>query len=86
MATTEVRVNDEDARRMRLCKVSLRHWLKHAKIADWRGSCGGRGVCGKCRVEVDGESVLACQTRLTGPASVVVPAAALALRGGVTLQ
>lgn len=26
--------------------------------------CGGRGVCGKCRVKVDGESVLSCQYKI----------------------
>ena len=26
--------------------------------------CGGKGTCGKCRVTVDGQEVLACQTRV----------------------
>ena len=32
--------------------------------------CGGRGTCGKCRVEIAGQTVLACQTKVT--ADVVV--------------
>ena len=26
--------------------------------------CGGRGTCGKCKVEIDGKTVLACQTKV----------------------
>ena len=26
--------------------------------------CGGRGTCGKCRVQIDGNTVLACQTQV----------------------
>ena len=33
-------------------------------------SCGGKGLCGKCRVTRDGESVLACRTTV-GHSSVV---------------
>ncbi len=32
--------------------------------------CGGRGTCGKCRVKVDGEDRLACQTRIERDVSV----------------
>ena len=39
--------------------------------------CGGRGSCGKCRVELDGRSVLACQTLVTRDMAVRVPEQAL---------
>ena len=26
--------------------------------------CGGRGTCGKCKVQIDGNTVLACQTQV----------------------
>lgn len=32
--------------------------------------CGGKGTCGKCRVEVGGQSLLACQTQVTGDVTV----------------
>ena len=35
--------------------------------------CGGKGTCGKCRVEVGGQSLLACQTLVTGDISVHLP-------------
>ncbi len=34
--------------------------------------CGGLGKCGKCRAELDGESVLACRTAVTGDCAVKV--------------
>ena len=43
--------------------------------------CGGMGRCGKCRAEVDGEEVLACQYTVIGDASVTVRE----LRGGAIL-
>ena len=35
--------------------------------------CGGRGVCGKCRVTVNGREEPACQYRVRGDAAVTVP-------------
>lgn len=35
--------------------------------------CGGKGVCGKCRVRVNGAERLACQTVVDGPATVSLP-------------
>ncbi len=35
--------------------------------------CGGKGTCGKCRVLVGGNAVLACHTRVNGPMTVDVP-------------
>ena len=35
--------------------------------------CGGRGTCGKCRVEVAGETVLACRTLVQEDMTVVLP-------------
>ncbi|MDR1293120.1 MAG: ASKHA domain-containing protein [Clostridiales Family XIII bacterium] len=35
--------------------------------------CGGRGKCGKCRVVVDGEPRLACETQVVSDISVTLP-------------
>lgn len=35
--------------------------------------CGGRGTCGKCKVLVDGQEVLACQTNVDRDVSVTLP-------------
>lgn len=35
--------------------------------------CGGKGTCGKCLVEVDGETVLACQTAVGRNMTVSIP-------------
>lgn len=35
--------------------------------------CGGRGVCGKCKVTVNGRSELACNYRVTGDVTVSLP-------------
>ena len=35
--------------------------------------CGGQGTCGKCRVTVDGEKVLACQTAIDRDMTVLLP-------------
>ncbi len=35
--------------------------------------CGGTGRCGKCRVWVNGEEVLACQTPITGDMTLLLP-------------
>ena len=37
--------------------------------------CGGKGTCGKCKVRVDGQDVLACQTLVTRDMKVILPAA-----------
>lgn len=34
-------------------------------VLDIEQPCGGRGTCGKCKVTVDGEAVLACQYTVT---------------------
>lgn len=36
--------------------------------------CGGRGTCGKCKVEIDGKTVLACKTSVDGDMTIVIPA------------
>ncbi len=38
-----------------------------------KSSCGGVGSCGNCKVEVSGETVLACQTFVNGDMEVTVP-------------
>ena len=43
--------------------------------------CGGLGKCGKCRAELDGESILCCRTRVTGDCTVRIEE----LQGGVIL-
>lgn len=35
--------------------------------------CGGHGSCGKCRVTVNGKTVLSCQTTVTEPMTVALP-------------
>lgn len=35
--------------------------------------CGGNGICGKCRVIVDGEAVLACRTEISRDMTVTIP-------------
>lgn len=35
--------------------------------------CGGNGHCGKCRVLLNGSTVLACRTTVDGPAEVEIP-------------
>lgn len=35
--------------------------------------CAGHGTCGKCRVELDGRTVLACQTRVDRAMTVTLP-------------
>jgi len=40
--------------------------------------CGGRGICGKCRVTVDGEERLACQTKVDRDMTVELPREAAA--------
>ena len=37
--------------------------------------CGGKGTCGKCRVQLDGQEVLACQTVVDRDLTVQVPQA-----------
>lgn len=40
--------------------------------------CGGRGICGKCRVTVNGEEKLACLTRVASDLEIAVPDTAAA--------
>ena len=35
--------------------------------------CGGKGTCGKCKVLVNGEEKLACQTVIEGDMEVTLP-------------
>lgn len=35
--------------------------------------CGGKGTCGKCRVTVDGQEILSCQTAVERDMTVVLP-------------
>ena len=35
--------------------------------------CGGKGVCGKCRVTLNGESVLSCDYTVDGSAEILLP-------------
>ena len=49
--------------------------LEAMRLAGLRADapCGGSGTCGKCRVEIGGEEVLACQTVIEGDMTVTVP-------------
>ncbi len=50
--------------------------------------CGGKGICGKCKVLVNGKEQLACQTSVDGDMTVELPPKATAniLSGGVDAQ
>lgn len=50
--------------------------------------CGGNGTCGKCRVLVDGQPVLACQTRVDGDMTVQLPQhlATVILTDGINVE
>ena len=37
------------------------------------GPCGGRGVCGKCRVVLDGRETLSCECAARGACEVLLP-------------
>jgi uncharacterized 2Fe-2S/4Fe-4S cluster protein (DUF4445 family) len=54
------------------CGASL---LEAARLAGvyLTSICGGDGTCGKCKVVVDGRTVLACQTRVESDVTVTVP-------------
>ncbi len=39
--------------------------VRLSTVLDIEQPCGGRGTCGKCKVTVDGEEVLACQYAVT---------------------
>ncbi len=57
-------------------KVKRGETLLNAAIAADVGlvsECGGRGICKRCRVKVNGEEVLACQTRVERDIEVEVP-------------
>lgn len=59
-------------------KVDFTSAQKLSALLDKAGQslakpCGGRGVCGKCTVWLNGESVLACQTVVDGDADVILP-------------
>lgn len=50
--------------------------------------CGGRGTCGKCKIRVNGEEILACQTVVDRDVSVELPetAATKTLTAGISLR
>ncbi len=51
------------------CKVPAGMTLLEAQIAAGltpNAPCGGKGSCGKCRVSVNGNTILACQTLIEG--------------------
>lgn len=47
--------------------------LRRAGITAPEAPCGGNGTCKKCTVTVDGQTVLACRTPVTGDHTVVLP-------------
>ena len=61
--------------------------LRNADLAP-DAPCGGRGTCGKCRVMVDGEEMLACQTVVDRDMTVQLPmeAKAAILTDGLAVQ
>lgn len=52
--------------------TNLLECLRRAGLAP-SAPCGGHGTCGKCQVRVNGETVLACQTRINGSMTVELP-------------
>ena len=44
-----------------------------AGLQDLELPCGGQGTCGQCLVEMDGRTVMACQTRIVSDVAVTVP-------------
>ena len=61
--------------------------LRNAGLAP-DAPCGGRGTCGKCRVMVGGEEILACQTNVDRDMTVQLPmeAKAAILTDGLAVQ
>lgn len=55
---------------------NLLQFLRRMELAP-EAPCGGHGTCGKCRVEIENkagkQSVLACQTEITGDMTVYLP-------------
>ena len=47
--------------------------LRKAGLSVADAACGGKGLCGKCRVIADGESVLSCKTACAGVSTVRIP-------------
>ena len=46
--------------------------IQEAKLA-LDAPCGGQGKCGKCKVLINGEEALACQTEVSGDILVKLP-------------
>lgn len=68
-----VKINLPDENRMIECdkQTSLYDVLSMQGLLD--APCGGKGICGKCRVTVDGESVLSCLYSVTKDIIVQIP-------------
>lgn len=56
--------------------ISLAHAAAKAGI-DLRTDCGGAGTCGKCKVHINGQACLACQTTVSEDLEVFVPDASI---------
>lgn len=46
--------------------------------------CGGRGVCGKCAINLNGKKVLSCQTKISSDATIDYTTAARSVQGITT--
>ena len=52
--------------------TNLLHALRQAGLHS-DAPCGGHGTCGKCKVLIDGQAVLACQTTVDRDMTVTLP-------------
>ena len=80
MAEIRIRAGQRELTVSAALGENLLHVLRRAGVSV-PAPCGGLGKCGKCRAYLDGESVLACQTIVTGDCAVK----AEEQRGGVIL-
>lgn len=74
MQTYTIRVLPEDRYLQAREGDNLMEVLRQGE-AHLDAPCGGRGTCGKCRVELDGEEVLACQITVDRDMTVKLPQA-----------
>lgn len=54
-------------------EVDLLSAIRAASLHVPGAACGGKGLCGKCRVLADGKEVLACKTKCEGISAVFIP-------------
>ena len=85
MKTFEVRVLPDNLTLPVEAGTNLLDALRHAGLQP-DAPCGGNGTCGKCKVIVDGQEMLACKTAVDRDMTVCLPESAKAeiLTQGIT--